>query len=268
MSGPGPRERMLGRLRAASLNAATAKQGSWYLEASGNAREARPGGAGELHGIAPVDARSNLALLDHRIDVHFARRRPQSAAAADPVATMQTALTASHATVWRAASDEWPEQLAQKLSEANIRHLLLDSARTEAAALKAALPAQLKTLDFDRPLEEWKSELFTGVDAGFTVARSGIAATGTLILAPDAGTPRTVSLVPPLHIALVYTSTLHADLHAAVHAERWAEGMPSNLVLVSGPSKTSDIQQTLAYGAHGPRWLWVIIVDDLAGGMR
>ena len=37
----------------------------------------------------------------------------------------------------------------------------------------------------------------------------------------------------------------------------------SNLVLVSGPSKTSDIQQTLAYGAHGPRWLWVLIIDDL-----
>jgi L-lactate dehydrogenase complex protein LldG len=39
--------------------------------------------------------------------------------------------------------------------------------------------------------------------------------------------------------------------------------MPANLVLVSGPSKTSDIQQTLAYGAHGPRALWVVIVDDV-----
>ena len=88
------------------------------------------------------------------------------------------------------------------------------------------------------------------------------AATGTLVLAPDAGSPRTVSLVPPLHIALVYAHTLHADLHAAVQAERWRDGMPTNLVLASGPSKTSDIQQTLAYGAHGPRWMWVIIVTD------
>jgi L-lactate dehydrogenase complex protein LldG len=38
--------------------------------------------------------------------------------------------------------------------------------------------------------------------------------------------------------------------------------MPTNLVMVSGPSKTSDIQQTLAYGAHGPRRLWVVIVTD------
>ncbi len=73
-----------------------------------------------------------------------------------------------------------------------------------------------------------------------------------------------MSLAPPLHICLVYASTLHADLHAAARAERWADGMPANLVLVSGPSKTSDIQQTLAYGAHGPRWLWVLIIDDLS----
>lgn len=69
-----------------------------------------------------------------------------------------------------------------------------------------------------------------------------------------------MSLVPPLHVALVHAHTLHADLHTAVHAERWHAGMPTNLVLVSGPSKTSDIQQTLAYGAHGPRQLWVVIV--------
>ena len=70
-----------------------------------------------------------------------------------------------------------------------------------------------------------------------------------------------MSLVPPLHIALVYADRLHADLHAAMRAEQWASGMPTNLVLVSGPSKTSDIQQTLAYGAHGPRELWVVIVE-------
>lgn len=267
MSGPGPRERMLGRLRAASAAAAAAKQGSWYLDASGNGRETRADG-GAPHGAAPIDVRGSLALLDHRIDAHFARRRLHSPAALDPVATMQAALEASHTTVWRAAPDEWPAQLAEKLSEANVRHLLLDSAKAEASALKAALPVKMQTRDFSQPLEQWKAELFSEVDAGFTVARSGIAATGTLILAPDAGTPRTVSLVPPLHVALVYASTLHADLHAAVHAERWAEGMPTNLVLISGPSKTSDIQQTLAYGAHGPRWLWVILVDDLARGVR
>ena len=73
-----------------------------------------------------------------------------------------------------------------------------------------------------------------------------------------------MSLVPPLHIALVYAHSLHADLHAAMRGEQWQAGMPTNLVLISGPSKTSDIQQTLAYGAHGPRELWVVIVEHQA----
>ncbi len=123
-----------------------------------------------------------------------------------------------------------------------------------------ASKARGSTLAFDRPLQDWKGELFGTVDAGFTVARSGIAATGTLVLAPDTDSPRTVSLVPPLHIALVHAHTLHADLHQALHAERWQDGMPTNLVLATGPSLTSDIQQTLAFGAHGPRWTWVVIV--------
>jgi L-lactate dehydrogenase complex protein LldG len=127
--------------------------------------------------------------------------------------------------------------------------------------LKDVLPSSVTTRNYDQPIENWKAELFDTVDAGFTVARSGLASTGTLIVAPDAGSPRTMSLVPPLHIALVYAHSLHADLHAAMRAEHWQAGMPTNLVMISGPSKTSDIQQTLAYGAHGPRELWVVIVE-------
>ncbi|RZI43371.1 lactate utilization protein C [Herbaspirillum sp. HC18] len=196
--------------------------------------------------------------LDRRINAHFNDRRPASPQ--NLVETLRTAMTAAHADVWIAGCDDWPALLSQKLQEHGVRRLLLDTSGGEGEALMQALPPAVQALPFAQPLEAWKRELFGTVDAGFTVARSGIASTGTLVLAPDAGTPRTVSLVPPLHIALVYANTLHADLHAAVQAERWREGMPTNLVLVSGPSKTSDIQQTLAYGAHGPRLMWVIIV--------
>jgi len=216
-----------------------------------------------LRAAAPSVAVSAAPALDARIDMHYAARR--AAVAPDPDAlaqTMQTALAASHAEVWCAAADAWPAQLAARLAEAGVRRLLLDPARPEAAALAQALPDAVAPVPFDRPIDAWKAELFDTIDAGFTVARSGIAATGTVVLAPDAGTPRTVSLVPPLHVALVHAHTLHADLHAAVHAERWHAGMPTNVVLVSGPSKTSDIQQTLAYGAHGPRNLWVVIVTE------
>lgn len=218
-----------------------------------------------LRAAAPGVATNAAPALDARIDAHYDTRRASAGPAADArVQAMQTALAASHAEVWCATADAWPAQLAARLADAGVRRLLLDPARAESTALARALPDTVAPVPFDRPIDAWKTELFDTIDAGFTVARSGIAATGTLVLAPDSGTPRTVSLVPPLHVALVHASTLHADLHAAVHAERWPAGMPTNLALVSGPSKTSDIQQTLAYGAHGPRRLWVVIVTDSA----
>lgn len=219
---------------------------------------------GRLRAAKPA-APAAVETIDTAIDSHYQARRaaaPQSPR--QQLDAMQAALRASHAEVDCVSSDAWPALLAQRLGAHGVRRLLIDRASAEGQALRAALPAGVETLSFERPLAQWKGELFDSVDAGFTVARSGIAASGTLVIAPDAATPRTVSLAPPLHVCLVYTSTLHADLHAAARAERWADGMPANLVLVSGPSKTSDIQQTLAYGAHGPRWLWVLIIDDLS----
>lgn len=219
---------------------------------------------GRLRAAKPA-APAAVETIDTAIDSHYQARRaaaPQSPR--QQLDAMQAALRASHAQVDCVSVDAWPALLAQRLGAHGVRRLLIDRASAEGQALRAALPAGVETLSFERPLAQWKGELFDSVDAGFTVARSGIAASGTLVIAPDAATPRTVSLAPPLHVCLVYTSTLHADLHAAARAERWADGMPANLVLVSGPSKTSDIQQTLAYGAHGPRWLWVLIIDDLS----
>ena len=201
---------------------------------------------------------SGMADLEQRIDAHFDTRRDDRPDVL--VRRMQAALEAVRAQAWCARPDEWPAQVARSLLDAGVSRIVVDAVSSEGLALRAALPASIEAIAFDRPLEDWKEELFGTVDAGFTVARSGIAATGTLVLAPDAMTPRTVSLVPPLHIALVYAHTLHADLHQALHAERWQDGMPANLVLATGPSKTSDIQQTLAFGAHGPRWTWVVIV--------
>jgi L-lactate dehydrogenase complex protein LldG len=224
-----------------------------------NALGARERMLGSLRAAAP-SAPADVAALDRQIDAHYDARRGLERSSDELAELLQTAMTAVHAEVLRASPAEWPALLADKIVAHGVRRLLIGPSSAEGAALASALPDSVQTLAFERPLEEWKGELFDTVDAGFTVARSGIAATGTLILAPDRASPRTVSLAPPLHIALVYAATLHADMHAAMRAERWCDGMPSNLVLVSGPSKTSDIQQTLAYGAHGPRWMWVVIV--------
>jgi len=123
----------------------------------------------------------------------------------------------------------------------------------------------LQLILYDKSIEDWRDELFDTIDASFTCARSAIAETGSLILWPDAAEPRLMSLVPPVHFVLLDTGKIHADFYQAIKAEGWKDRMPTNALLISGPSKTADIQQTLAYGAHGPRELVVLFCHPLEG---
>ena len=104
--------------------------------------------------------------------------------------------------------------------------------------------------------------LFDTVDAGLTLTHGGIAETGTLVLWSGEQSPRLLSLVPPVHIAILYASRIVESLMDMMVREDWSAGLPTNVILISSPSKTADIQQTLAYGAHGPKQLVVVLVED------
>ena len=112
--------------------------------------------------------------------------------------------------------------------------------------------------DYTRPIEEWKPELFASVDAAVTTTRGAIAETGSLILWPSADEPRLMSLVPPVHVALLETDKVFETFEEAMQG--WGDAMPPNALLISGPSKTADIEQTLAYGVHGPKRLVVVLI--------
>ncbi len=81
------------------------------------------------------------------------------------------------------------------------------------------------------------------------------------ILWPDAREPRLLSLVPAVHIAVLQAGTIYNTFAEAMSSERWPEGMPTNVLLISGPSKTADIELVLTFGVHGPKELIVLIVD-------
>ena len=104
--------------------------------------------------------------------------------------------------------------------------------------------------------------LFDTVDAGLTLTHGGIAETGTLVLWSGEQSPRLLSLVPPVHVAILYASRVVESLMDMMVREDWSAGLPTNVILISSPSKTADIQQTLAYGAHGPKQLVVVLVED------
>jgi L-lactate dehydrogenase complex protein LldG len=115
-----------------------------------------------------------------------------------------------------------------------------------------------------RSRSSWKEEMFHDIPASLTAARGAIAETGTLVLWPDADEPRLMSLVPPVHIVLLDAASIHNTFYEAMQREGWANGLPTNALLISGPSKTADIQVTLAYGAHGPKELVVLLIGEEA----
>jgi len=100
-------------------------------------------------------------------------------------------------------------------------------------------------------------------DVGITAAEYGLASTGTVVLAASPWSARSASLLPNCHIALLPASQLLRDLgQLMITLKRdYREGLPSSLTLVTGPSRTADIEQTLTIGIHGPGELHVFLVD-------
>jgi len=101
---------------------------------------------------------------------------------------------------------------------------------------------------------------------GVTAAEFCLADTATVVLRTRPGQARGVSLLPSVHVAVVESGRLIADLAELYALLRWdpdqrADGLSTCLTLVSGPSKTADIEATLVHGAHGPRALHLIVVD-------
>jgi L-lactate utilization protein LutC len=104
-----------------------------------------------------------------------------------------------------------------------------------------------------------KQDLFT-VDVGITSAQAGIAETGTLVLDSSKERNRLVSLVPPIHIAILDAAKIFLTLGetlAALHTD--TEELSPAITFITGPSRTADIELTLTLGVHGPQELYVII---------
>ena len=129
-------------------------------------------------------------------------------------------------------------------------------------SLKQSTPEKMPELvNYDVTIETMKKRIFS-IDASITETLGGIAETGSLILWPSRDEPRLMSLIPPIHLAVLQAEKIYNTFSEAIDEGRWTEkGMPTNALLISGPSKTADIEQTLVYGVHGPKQLVVFIIQ-------
>jgi len=99
-------------------------------------------------------------------------------------------------------------------------------------------------------------------DAAVTFASFAIAETGTLAYAAANGNPASWHFRPVLEIAIVRPGAIVAELEDVLAQLNAKGGLPSTLNLVSGPSRTGDIEQTMELGAHGPKSLAVLVLKS------
>lgn len=194
--------------------------------------------------------------LEERVALHRRNLIPQRAAALDTrrridlfVAMAQEVQT----TVTRVADDgDVPAEVARYLAAENLP-----------ADLVMAPDPGLDAIPWEtRPLLRLRRGRAEAGDAvSLTPCLAAVAETGTLLLTSGAETPTTLNFLPDTHIVVVRAGQVVASYEDGWDLVRARPRWPRSINLITGPSRTGDIEQRIQLGAHGPRRLHVILID-------
>jgi len=104
---------------------------------------------------------------------------------------------------------------------------------------------------------------FDQADVGFTLCEALVARNGSILLSNGNMAGRRLSIYPPVHIVLAYTSQMVLDIKDGLKLlkTKYENNLPSMISNVTGPSRTADIEKTLVLGAHGPKELFVFLLE-------
>jgi L-lactate dehydrogenase complex protein LldG len=142
------------------------------------------------------------------------------------------------------------------------QHPLLAAIGVHAALAEAGL----QCLEISGAIPERERMARVGeADVGITAVDHAVAETGSLVLCSRPGQARAVSLLPPVHVAFLAPDSLVSSLEAlSPHLSKALEGPAgaSNIVLITGPSRTADIELSLTQGVHGPKEVHVFAWND------
>ena len=144
--------------------------------------------------------------------------------------------------------------LARILADAGARRVV----GSDAPLVQRILAAVGNDIVIDRLERLSRDELFA-CDAGVTTAQWGIADTGTLVLESARERSRLLSLVPPIHVAVLSVRCICESLGDALARLSVASHA---ITFITGPSRTSDIELTLVVGVHGPQTVHVLLMEE------
>ena len=101
-------------------------------------------------------------------------------------------------------------------------------------------------------------------DAAITSCELLIARTGSIVMSTAQASGRTVSVYAPIHICIAHTNQLVYDIKDGLQLlkEKFQDNLPSLITFATGPSRTADIEKTLVVGVHGPKEVYVFLVDE------
>ena len=171
-----------------------------------------------LTGTTPVPDEFDVELVTAPYTYTAEQRVPQ----------LRKLMEAVHTEIHLTSSEGWPSLVTQLLQDRQLPSLLIAPTTPHGQRLSQhwANNPGLPTLKaYDRPVEEWKAELFNDTPACITGTLGAIAATGSLILWPTREEPRLMSLVPPVHFALLKASEIRDNFYQVQQEFEWAQGL-------------------------------------------
>lgn len=122
---------------------------------------------------------------------------------------------------------------------------------------------KLKVTLKEHSFDGWANIELKDCDAAVTGCELLIARTGSIVMSAAQESGRTVSVYAPIHICIAYTDQLVYDIRDGFVAlkEKYQGQLPSLITFASGPSRTADIEKTLVVGVHGPKEVYLFLVD-------
>lgn len=170
-----------------------------------------------------------------------------------PVAFARNFLAAGGTFVYCASDDEFFDQLYTYKQEHN-----LDTLHVWEPALHEYL--RHGHISFTESPDHFVQD----APAALTTCEALLARTGSILVSSGTASGRRLSIYPERHLVVAHSSQIVADIRPALELlrTRYGKRLPSMLSLISGPSRTADIEKTLVLGAHGPRQLVLFLIDD------
>ncbi len=207
------------------------------------------------------------ALLRAQVAAHRRNLVPSRATTLDHAGQVDLFVTMAEEVQATAARLRTPDEVP----EAVVRYLAGENLPAE---LVMAPDPSLDNIPWRmRPLLRIRRGRAQAADAvSLTGCFAAVAETGTLMLASGAHSPTTLNFLPDTHVVLVYTDQVVAtyeDGWDRLRAEKASRGatalaLPRTVNFITGPSRTGDIEQRIVLGAHGPRRLHILVVEDRA----